>query len=127
MDSKEPEAVKKKEKVENLLKESADIIVSIQVLNEIANVLIKKYGIETDVVKEHLEYILEITEVDTLTENSTFKALSLLNEYNLSYYDALIVSSALETGCSVIFSEDFQPNLDIHNKVRIVNPFVQEG
>ncbi|MCL4492387.1 MAG: PIN domain-containing protein [Nitrospirae bacterium] len=123
LNSKNPQDIKRKERVKLLLTGHTDIVVSTQVLNELANVLIKKYKLKADAVKEHLEHMLDIVEVDTLTENNTFTALSLLNKYNLSFYDAVIVSSALQADCSVVFSEDLQSNQDIEGKLKIVNPF----
>ena len=61
--------------------------------------------------------------MDVLTESNTLTALSLLDKYNLSFYDAIIISSALKTGCSAVFSEDLQSGQDIEGKLKIVNPF----
>ena len=42
----------------------------------------------------------------------------------LSWYDALIVAAALEAGCSIIYSEDFQHGQQF-GRLRVVNPFLQ--
>jgi predicted nucleic acid-binding protein len=121
--SDDPEDIKRKEKVKLLLEKYTDIVVSSQVLNEISNVFVRKYKLKTEIITEHLKHMLDIVEVDSLTENNTFKALSLLDKYNLSFYDAVIVSSAINSSCSIIFSEDLQANQIIDDKIRIVNPF----
>ena len=123
LDSDDPEDIKRKEKVKLLLEKYTDIVVSSQVLNEISNVFVRKYKLKTEIITEHLKHMLDIVEVDSLTENNTFKALSLLDKYNLSFYDAVIVSSAINSSCSIIFSEDLQANQIIDDKIRIVNPF----
>lgn len=123
LDSDDFEDIKRKEKVKLLLEKYTDIVVSSQVLNEISNVFVRKYKLKTEIITEHLKHMLEIVEVDSLTENNTFKALSLLDKYNLSFYDAVIVSSAINSSCSIIFSEDLQANQVIEDKIRIVNPF----
>jgi len=41
----------------------------------------------------------------------------------LSFYDSMIVSAALLSGCDVLYSEDMQDGLFIENKLRICNPF----
>lgn len=51
------------------------------------------------------------------------KALRLKNKYNFQYYDALIVATALENGCTILYSEDMQHNQTIENTLTIVNPF----
>lgn len=39
------------------------------------------------------------------------------------FYDSLIVASALESECTILYSEDMQPGLVIENQLKIVNPF----
>jgi predicted nucleic acid-binding protein len=37
----------------------------------------------------------------------------------LPYYDSLIIATALENACSVLYSEDMQHNQKIENQLRI--------
>jgi predicted nucleic acid-binding protein len=46
-------------------------------------------------------------------------------KYNFSYYDSIIVATALENECNVIYSEDMQHNQLIENQLRIINPFIK--
>lgn len=41
----------------------------------------------------------------------------------LSWYDSLIVAAALEAGCSILYSEDFQHGQQF-GLLRVVNPFL---
>jgi len=41
--------------------------------------------------------------------------------YGFSYYDSLIIASALECECSVLFSEDMQHGQIIESTLKIVN------
>jgi predicted nucleic acid-binding protein len=50
----------------------------------------------------------------------------LKNKYNLQYYDALIIATALENNCNILFSEDMQDKLIIENKLTIINPFKEK-
>jgi predicted nucleic acid-binding protein len=43
--------------------------------------------------------------------------------YQFSYWDSLIVASALESGCGVLYSEDLQSQQRIENQLEILNPF----
>jgi len=43
---------------------------------------------------------------------------------NDQVFDAIIVASALETGCNILYSEDMQHNMKIDRKLSIVNPFL---
>jgi predicted nucleic acid-binding protein len=51
------------------------------------------------------------------------QALSISSEAHLSFYDALIVSSAIMGGCRILWTEDIQHKLRIRG-VEIRNPFV---
>jgi len=73
----------KKNKVKDLLKDYPDIVISNQVLNEISNVLLKKYKIDNNRVEKHLQKLLNIVELYLLDDNNTFDALALVNQYNL--------------------------------------------
>ncbi|MDD2508589.1 MULTISPECIES: hypothetical protein [Aliarcobacter] len=50
-------------------------------------------------------------------------ALNLKQNYNLQFYDALIVSTALENSCTMLYSEDMQDKQLIEKKLKIINPF----
>jgi predicted nucleic acid-binding protein len=50
------------------------------------------------------------------------RALLLREEMRIAFYDALILTAALDTRCSVVLSEDLQSGRTMHG-VRIVNPF----
>jgi predicted nucleic acid-binding protein len=53
------------------------------------------------------------------------KASALREQYALSFWDSLIVSSALHAEAAVLYSEDMQDGLVVENRVRIINPFKQ--
>jgi len=42
----------------------------------------------------------------------------------LTIYDSLIIASALEADCKILYTEDLQHNHLVENKLRIVNPFI---
>ena len=72
-----------------------------------------------NVVKE-LEKELIILDFDIQTQ---LNALKLKQNYNLQFYDALIVSTALKNSCTILYSEDMQDKLVIEKKIKIINPF----
>jgi predicted nucleic acid-binding protein len=46
------------------------------------------------------------------------------NTWRLSFWDSLIVASALQNSCSLRYTEDMAHDLIIEKKIRVVNPFV---
>jgi len=51
------------------------------------------------------------------------KASTLREHHAFSFWDSLIVASALATNAMVLYSEDMQDGLVVENRLRIVNPF----
>ncbi len=51
-------------------------------------------------------------------------ALDVQDRYRFSWYDSLIIASALEAGCEFLYSEDMQNNQVIEGRLQIVNPFI---
>lgn len=93
-------------------------------INEIHINMVRKFKIEDGIVFKTLqENISVIATVKSLTHQTYEKAFEIRQKYNISYWDSLVISSALESDCSVIYSEDMQNDLLIDNKLRILNPF----
>ncbi len=55
-----------------------------------------------------------------------FSARRSPSDHGLPFYDALIVSAAIEAGCDTLFSEDMQHGRSIGG-LAIVNPFVDSA
>ena len=49
--------------------------------------------------------------------------LNIISKYKFSYWNSLIIASALQNNCTILYSEDMQHNQLIENKLRIINPF----
>ena len=113
----------KQEIAQNIINTNNNIYISKQVINETINILIKKFKLNIkdiiNVVKE-LEKEFIILDFDIQTQ---LNALKLKQNYNLQFYDALIVSTALKNSCTILYSEDMQDKLLIEKKLKIINPF----
>ena len=113
----------KQEIAQNIINTNNNIYISKQVINETINILIKKFKLNIkdiiNVVKE-LEKEFIILDFDIQTQ---LNALKLKQNYNLQFYDALIVSTALKNSCTILYSEDMQDKLVIEKKLKIINPF----
>ncbi len=99
------------------------IFISTQVLNETDNVLHRRYKFSLKSVEICIKKILTICEVLILNEQNTLHALTLMQTYSFSFYDALIVSTAVGSSCKFIYSEDLHHNLNVENRLLIQNPF----
>lgn len=97
--------------------------ISVQVLNELTNVLRKKDNrswLDIELVLDDVDNALE--PALPLTAATTRAALALARDHGFSFYDALIIASAIEAGCDVLYSEDLQHGRSI-GRLTIHNPF----
>lgn len=102
----------------------AEIVVSVQVLNEFHWLLSRKYQVaEAEIRARVFEGILKIADVVPVQLSTYEKASMLRDAYNLSFWDSLIVAAARERGCSHLYSEDMQSGLVIEKGLRISSPF----
>jgi predicted nucleic acid-binding protein len=100
-------------------------IVSVQVLNEFANVARNKLRHEWGTITYALEqFRLSLEAVCPLTLDTHVAAVSLAEDNGLAFYDALIVASAIEAGCDTLYTEDMQHNRAIRG-LTIRNPFIE--
>ena len=54
--------------------------------------------------------------------NTYKKAKTIRSNYSISFWNSLIIASALINDCSILYSEDMQHNLIIGDKNKIINP-----
>jgi predicted nucleic acid-binding protein len=113
--------VPNKTKISEKTIDSFECIASTQVLNEICNILTRKYPSPKEKVKHVLHSIQENCTMITVTNDYPDKALDYHFKYAISYYDALMVVAALEANCKYLISEDMQDGLIIDNKLQVVN------
>ncbi len=118
-----PKRVKSLELLTKLYNED-DIVVSVQVLNELHFNMVRKFKINDDMAfKSIQENVFTIALVETLTAQTYTKAFQIRKQYNISYWDSLVVASALESGCTKLYSEDMQEGLVVDGVLNIINPF----
>lgn len=104
--------------------ESQSIVTSTQVLNEFHSNLVKKFKLEDAIVFNIVEQnILPISLIAPISFQTYHSAYCLRSEYSLSFWDSLIVASALENNCTTLYSEDMQHRQNIENQLIIINPF----
>lgn len=118
------ESQDKRKALQNLLHRriDAELIINVQVINEFYNVLLRK-NIEDNVMQEKIHSQLEICSASELSLKTVFSAWKLREKYKYSYWDSLILASALENSCSILYSEDMQHGQVIEDSLKIINPF----
>jgi len=99
------------------------IIVSTQILNEFYSVMSKSKSSHQEIAN-YVREIAKQTYVKLVTIESIELCLKIREKYHFSWWDSLVLVSALENGCRIIYSEDMQHKQVIENTLEIVNPFV---
>jgi predicted nucleic acid-binding protein len=99
------------------------IVVSVQVLNEFANVARRKRSLDWAELAQVLAGIRQFADVRALTLDTHERGLSLAQRYQFGIYDAMIAAAAIEAGCETLMSEDFQAGQVLADRLTIRNPF----
>jgi predicted nucleic acid-binding protein len=96
--------------------------VSLQVLQEYFVTVTRKLRLDARIARRKVELLAEF-DVVALDVSDVLAAIDLHRLHGLSFWDALIVRAAKQTGCAVLFSEDMQNTREVDG-IRVVNPFV---
>lgn len=98
-------------------------LISAQVLNEFTQFARNKRQRSWAEIEAAVSVIrMQFPDVAPLTADTHAAGLALARDHGLSFYDALIVATALEAGCDTLYSEDLQDGRRFPGLV-IVNPF----
>jgi predicted nucleic acid-binding protein len=111
----------KADRTEELIRSGG--MISVQVLNEIANVARRKMRFSWVRTRDLLSQIRQLLPVVPVTLEIHEAGLALAERYGLSIYDGMIVAAALASGCDTLWSEDMHDRLVINGRLTVANPF----
>jgi predicted nucleic acid-binding protein len=98
-------------------------VISVQVLNEIANLTHRKWRVDWARTHALLAALRNVLVIRPLTVQVHDAGLALAERHQLSIYDSMIVASALDAGCTSLWSEDMHDGLLIEGRLQVRNPF----
>jgi predicted nucleic acid-binding protein len=96
--------------------------ISVQNLNEFANVALRKLRLNWDEIHLALDHFRDACEILPLTEQVHDRALEIAEMHKIAIYDALVVAAAQLAGCDVLYTEDMSHGQRI-GSVTLRNPF----
>lgn len=101
--------------------DNSDYLISAQVLNEFANVAIKKLSMPED---EAGAYVREFMQIKTVDQRAdwTCSALEIKKKCGIQFFDSLLIAAASDNGCDEILTEDLADG-QTYCGVKAVNPF----
>jgi len=97
--------------------------ISVQVLNELANVARRKMRMSWQETHALLSPMRSLLNVHPLTVETHETGLTLAERYGLSTYDGMIAAVALHADCDILWSEDMQHGMTLDGRLRVFDPF----
>jgi predicted nucleic acid-binding protein len=97
--------------------------ISTQVLQELCNLVTRKFKFDYIVAAALIEECSQNNNLHINTEVTVIEACKIADLYGFSFYDSLIITAALESGCSILYSEDLHDGQLIEGKLTVKNPF----
>ena len=97
--------------------------ISTQVINESCSNFIKKLAFDENMVTAFISSAYNRYRIINFSESLFLTGSDIRLKYKYSYYDSLIIAAALESKCTILYSEDMQHDQIIENKLKIINPF----
>jgi predicted nucleic acid-binding protein len=101
---------------------NSTFVITYQIINEVSNVLLKNKYSENEII-ESIEHMLKICTIQDFTKDIIFLSSSVREKHSISFWDSIIVGSALYSKCNIIISEDMQDGLIVNNTLLIKNIF----
>jgi predicted nucleic acid-binding protein len=73
--------------------------------------------LKDEITKENIQYMYRICTIQDFSREIIMLAFNLRGKYSLSFWDSIIVASALKSNCNILAGEDMQNGLKINNMV----------
>ncbi len=99
-------------------------LIASQVVSEFINVSKRLLKLPKAELLHLVRRVFLNCKIANFTDVTLLMAEELAGRYNFQVFDAIIVASAIENECNILYSEDMQHNLIIDKKLKIVNPYL---
>ena len=113
----------KKLRAKDLVFAYPEVVVSSQVIGEFISVCFSKNLLTSEKIGKSSNTFMNTFDFYPIVESTINRALQVKKVYKYSFWDSLIIASALENNCNILFSEDMQDGQTIEDSLKIVNPF----
>ncbi len=100
-----------------------NLVISTQIINEVCANLIRKAKFNNSQIQSLIQEFNQGCEIIPVSFETIEYAGKLRDKYLISFWDSLIVASAILGNANILYSEDMQDGLIIENILQIINPF----
>ncbi|MDR1147049.1 MAG: PIN domain-containing protein [Spirochaetaceae bacterium] len=102
--------------------QNAVFIITWQIINEVSNTL-SRYKYTESEIRKYIEQLFKVCTIQGFTKELVLTASFLREKYSFSFWDSIVVGSALFSECNILISEDMQNGLKVEEKLIIKNIF----
>ena len=102
---------------------SNNTFISTQVIQELINTITRKFKYQYSDALNAITECCNNSNLFTNNHSTIIQACNIAERYKFSFYDSLILSAALDSNCSIIYTEDMNDGQVINDKLTIKNPF----
>lgn len=103
------------------LEENHDGVISLQILQEFTNVMLKRSLATDEQIERYYSYFYRLVGTE-VTSDMLREAIKIRREYGIQYHDAVMIAAAKKVGCHEIVTEDLNDG-QIYCGMVAVNPF----
>ena len=119
------QSIGKSEIVRQLLaSNSENLTLSTQILGELYNVFRRKKLVPLDQATKILQMMIHSFAIEPIDHPKVSIALEISSRYGYTYWDSVVIATAIDCNCTVLYSEDMQHNILICDRLRIINTFI---
>jgi predicted nucleic acid-binding protein len=99
------------------------ILISTQVLGELYHVLVRKQYASSAEAQQIIFELVATFPVVAIGADLVLKAVELQQSLSFSYWDSLIIATAVLNDCDQLYSEDMNSGQVVEGRTTIVSPF----
>ena len=114
---------KKKIRARDIIFSGRDVYISSQVISEFVSVCFSKKLLDADKISVLISQFIEALNFSPVEESTIKNAIQIKKKSGHSFWDSLIIASAIENECSILYTEDMQDRQVIGGRLTISNPF----
>ena len=103
---------------------SYDPVIPVQVISEFINVIRRLRETPKNQLLAEVSAIFRYCSIAPIEQSTLDLAKILIDKYDFQIFDSIIVASALEADCAILYSEDMQHNMIVYQQLKIINPFI---
>jgi predicted nucleic acid-binding protein len=101
----------------------ADSVLLLQSLAELYNAARKRKTISLDVVEDFIADNINVSPVVAFERTDLLPAIALQRSHRLQFWDAVLITTAVRAGCTIMLSEDGQHDR-VFDGLTVINPFL---